>query len=668
MYEKKNKINDMTKVSHLYNSLNDNKSKIIPFKIVFGNVGNIRYFPPATREWKNSVYSYNQNYMKNLPIYNIIINNLIKNYFNLSFKREFLGAKYIHIPEFLKKKRFSLRKIFVSKAEVKHTNSKALINIFIYNKQKKYYWNYIVGIFLFIYIKIYRIPLFRHLYLPYKSCILKYLHFLANYLFKRDHINPIKKGFIHLNMGKMKIMLKNKYKYKKINNQWVLGNQKGKLLMRLELSNSGEALKLWLPRKGTKAICKWINNPLAVTRSKMMKTEIGNHGSKSIIVVYLITTLVVVKEQRVDGSWWEKYRTIPNKPKCISHLRCTLMGFERNYQDSTHSNTIHISRGFSTRNKKIVLRSSLKNFKLDPNWVTGFVDGEGCFHVSIIKNKNYKLGWQVQLGFTLGLHVKDKGLMEDIKKFLKVGNINFKHGPQSIQLSVKSLKEFETVIIHFDKFPLNTQKQADYKALKLAYFIIKNKEHLTKEGLRKIVAIKASMNLGLSDKLTKAFSDVIPVKRPLVELPQTIDPHWLAGFVSGEGYFMIKIRASKKYSVGFQVILVFVITQHLRDQQLLICIKEYLGCGNVYQNREAFDYRVTKFKDIEEKIIPFFTFVQDLKRSCTKEKYKIQGVKALDFADWCRAAELMKNQKHLTAEGLEEIKQIKAGMNTGRKN
>ena len=100
-----------------------------------------------------------------------------------------------------------------------------------------------MGIFLFIYIKIYRIPLFRHLYLPYKSCILKYLHFLANYLFKRDHINPIKKGFIHLNMGKMKIMLKNKYKYKKINNQWVLGNQEGKLLVRLELSNSGEALK-----------------------------------------------------------------------------------------------------------------------------------------------------------------------------------------------------------------------------------------------------------------------------------------------------------------------------------------------------------------------------------------------------------------------------------------
>ena len=48
--------------------------------------------------------------MKNLPIYDIITNNLIKNYFNLSFKREFLGAKYIHIPEIRKKKTFFVTK------------------------------------------------------------------------------------------------------------------------------------------------------------------------------------------------------------------------------------------------------------------------------------------------------------------------------------------------------------------------------------------------------------------------------------------------------------------------------------------------------------------------------------------------------------------------------
>ena len=37
-------------------------------------------------------------------------------------------------------------------------------------------------------------------------------------------------------------------------------------------------------------------------------------------------------------------------------------------------------------------------------------------------------------------------------------------------------------------------------------------EHLTIEGLQKIVAIKASMNRGLSDKLKQAFPNIIPVR------------------------------------------------------------------------------------------------------------------------------------------------------------
>ena len=48
--------------------------------------------------------------------------------------------------------------------------------------------------------------------------------------------------------------------------------------------------------------------------------------------------------------------------------------------------------------------------------------------------------------------------MEEIKKFLNVGNINLKHGPQSIQLRVQSIKELKVIIEHFEKYPLITQK------------------------------------------------------------------------------------------------------------------------------------------------------------------------------------------------------------------
>ena len=58
-------------------------------------------------------------------------------------------------------------------------------------------------------------------------------------------------------------------------------------------------------------------------------------------------------------------------------------------------------------------------------------------------------------------------------------------------------------------------------------------EHLTEAGLRRIVAIKASMNRRqLSDKLIEEFPDVVPVLRPTVSNQKIQDPHWLAGFTS----------------------------------------------------------------------------------------------------------------------------------------
>lgn len=72
--------------------------------------------------------------------------------------------------------------------------------------------------------------------------------------------------------------------------------------------------------------------------------------------------------------------------------------------------------------------------------------------------------------------------------------------------------------------------------------------------------------------------------------------------------------------------------------------------------RDSLHFSVTKFKDIVEKIIPFF------------QKYPIQGVKALDFTDFVKVADLMKNKSHLNQEGIDKILRIKAGMNKGRNN
>ena len=131
---------------------------------------------------------------------------------------------------------------------------------------------------------------------------------------------------------------------------------------------------------------------------------------------------------------------------------------------------------------------------------------------------------------------------------------------------------------------------------------------------------------------------------------------WLAGFTDAEGCYMVKIPASKTHSLGFKVYLEFNLTQHQRDEQLIKKFIDYFSCGRVENfKNDVVNFKVTKFEDIVNKIIPFF------------KKHSIKGVKSEDFKDFCLVADMMKEKKHLTTEGLNQIKLIKAGMNKGRK-
>lgn len=127
-------------------------------------------------------------------------------------------------------------------------------------------------------------------------------------------------------------------------------------------------------------------------------------------------------------------------------------------------------------------------------------------------------------------------------------------------------------------------------------------------------------------------------------------------YPKGIGCFLVNIRQSKTVSLGYQTILRFQITQHIRDRLLLSNIRNFLDCGHLHEgeNVKFLDIVVHKLSDIQDKIIPFFI------------KYPILGVKYLDFSDFSKIADLMKDKSHLNQEGLDQIRKIKAGMNKGR--
>ena len=424
------------------------------------------------------------------------------------------------------------------------------------------------------------------------------------------------------------------------------GRVRGKRVYGGKLSNCGELLKLKVPSYSWKTICGWSNYSGMVTSLKMSENKMDNRGSKSAI------KSIVVKEQRVDGSWFIKSH--------LMNLRCTLQGFERNRDIKLGFNMQQCWNSYIKNPSK---QFDLKKFStysstiVKPGVWSGLIDGEGLFSIIVDKNKVRKLGWRVQLKFQIGLHTKDLNLLCLLQQHLGgIGSIHLARNLDIVNYSIDSIEDLNNLIFHLEKYPLLTQKTADFLLFKKAVELVNNKAHLTVKGLKKIVNIKASFNLGLSDTLKSEFAGYTPVERPVINYDNVIlNSDWISGFISAEGNFDVRIPSTNS-KLGYRVQLRFRISQHSRDFILMQKIVEYLGSGKIYKyaGKSAVSLSIVDFKDITNIIVPFFN------------ENPLIGIKLYDYLDWCKIYSLMLNRSHLTVQGINSIRKIKSGMYTGR--
>ena len=175
-----------------------------------------------------------------------------------------------------------------------------------------------------------------------------------------------------------------------------------------------------------------------------------------------------------------------------------------------------------------------------------------------------------------------------------------------------SNKDLRVLVNHFDKYPLVTAKLADFILFKKAFDIILLKEHLSQEGLLKLVGIKASLNLGLSADLKEAFPNwnELQIKRPRYTFKGIPDSNWMAGFASGDSSFNIKVSDSNTNVSGQRVQLRFGIGLNIREEALIQYLASYFGLTgsskNVYIYKDSVRFEIVNFLDIVNKIIPFF--------------------------------------------------------------
>lgn len=105
------------------------------------NKGNERakakHYVPADKEWFNSIYTYNKNTIKLLPVADKVTLKLLKSYFNLYSS---ILQRNARLPRLRRRfRRLSTNRMLVSRAELKHTSDKVIITVYVYNRQKTYF-------------------------------------------------------------------------------------------------------------------------------------------------------------------------------------------------------------------------------------------------------------------------------------------------------------------------------------------------------------------------------------------------------------------------------------------------------------------------------------------------------------------------------------------------
>jgi LAGLIDADG endonuclease len=294
---------------------------------------------------------------------------------------------------------------------------------------------------------------------------------------------------------------------------------------------------------------------------------------------------------------------------------------------------------------------------INPWYITGISDGEGSFQITIQDMKGLgKTGYKPFLEFKITQKKSSGSILYGFKKYFNCGRVNIDNRKTDTLKYVVTRNEdlFNKIIPHFDRYILKTSKYLDYINFRTAVFIMRDKKHLTKEGISLLRDIKEKMNKARSfeDRFNYCWNNKIK-----------LEPEWVQGFVDGEGSFQCEIYKSKRNNALIQINFSLQVKQNNHDVAILYAIKDFFNSG----------YLKPKYnmKNIEE--------ILKLSRTTTTywtrdyinvinffNKYPLFTKKRLDLLDWKRLILLKINKTYLDEKGLNLMINIKNNMNNGR--
>jgi len=139
------------------------------------------------------------------------------------------------------------------------------------------------------------------------------------------------------------------------------------------------------------------------------------------------------------------------------------------------------------------------------SYVTGFVDGEGCFSVSFNLRAKLKTGIEVRPSFSISQNKRNYAVLKEIRDFFDCGSVRFSKKDQTYKYEVRSIGDLvKNVNPHFEKYPLRTTKKKDFEIFSKVCSLVFQSKHLNKGHLSDIIEWSYKMNESGKRKYQKA--------------------------------------------------------------------------------------------------------------------------------------------------------------------
>ena len=146
-------------------------------------------------------------------------------------------------------------------------------------------------------------------------------------------------------------------------------------------------------------------------------------------------------------------------------------------------------------------------------WIVGFIDGEGCFSVSLHKNPTTKLGWQIMPEFVVTQGQKSLKVLEKLQSFFGCGRIFVNrrydnHNENLYRFCVRSFPDLkEKIVPFFQENKLQTAKSQDFEIFVKIIIMMSEKKHLSSDGIKKIIELATTMNTKKRKQLFRESSE-----------------------------------------------------------------------------------------------------------------------------------------------------------------